>query len=90
MQLRCAWTRFSFYHSDATSTHATAITTTTMGRSLEENERMLVAGALERTKGNQSEAARLLRIGRDALHYKMKRFTLARLSSFSTLIHDAV
>jgi two-component system, NtrC family, response regulator AtoC len=47
-----------------------------MGDSLEENERVLVAGALERAKGNQSEAARLLRIGRDALRYKMKRFNL--------------
>jgi DNA-binding protein Fis len=37
---------------------------------------MLVAGALERAKGNQSEAARLLRIGRDALRYKMKKFNL--------------
>jgi two-component system, NtrC family, response regulator HydG len=44
--------------------------------SLEANERMLVAGALERAKGNQSEAARLLRVGRDALRYKMKKYNL--------------
>jgi DNA-binding NtrC family response regulator len=45
--------------------------------SLEVSERMLVAGALERAKGNQSEAARLLRIGRDALRYKMKKYDLS-------------
>lgn len=44
--------------------------------SLEENERLLVTQALERAGGNQSEAARLLRIGRDALRYKMKKFQL--------------
>lgn len=44
--------------------------------SLEANEKMLVAGALERANGNQSEAARLLRIGRDALRYKMKKYNL--------------
>jgi DNA-binding NtrC family response regulator len=44
--------------------------------SLEENERRLVVEALERAGGNQSQAARLLRIGRDALRYKMKKFQL--------------
>ena len=44
--------------------------------SLEENERRLVTEALERAGGNQSQAARLLRIGRDALRYKMKKFQL--------------
>ena len=44
---------------------------------MEENERMLVAGALERAKGNQSRRARLLRIGREALRYKMKKFKFA-------------
>jgi DNA-binding NtrC family response regulator len=44
--------------------------------SLEDNERMLVVRALERAGGNQSEAARLLRVGRDALRYKMKKFNL--------------
>jgi DNA-binding NtrC family response regulator len=47
-----------------------------MVESLESSERMLVAGALERAKGNQSEAARILRIGRDALRYKMKKYNL--------------
>jgi DNA-binding protein Fis len=31
---------------------------------------------LERVGGNQSHAARLLRITRDALRYKMKKFNL--------------
>jgi DNA-binding protein Fis len=44
--------------------------------SLEANERLLVVQALERAAGNQSQAARLLRIGRDALRYKMKKFDL--------------
>jgi DNA-binding NtrC family response regulator len=30
--------------------------------------------ALSRANGNQSEAARILKIGRDALRYKMKKF----------------
>lgn len=49
--------------------------------SLEANERMLVIGALERANGNQSEAARLLRIGRDALRYKMKKYHLLHAGS---------
>jgi len=36
----------------------------------------LIAEALEQAKGNQSEAARALRIGRDALRYKMKKHGL--------------
>ncbi len=39
-------------------------------------EKLLVTDALERAHGNQSEAARLLRIGRDALRYKMKKHNL--------------
>jgi len=46
------------------------------GLSLEENERRLVARALEKTGGNQTQAARLLRITRDTLRYKMKKFNL--------------
>jgi DNA-binding NtrC family response regulator len=44
---------------------------------LENSERRLIAEALTKTSGNQSEAARLLRIGRDALRYKMKKYGLA-------------
>jgi transcriptional regulator with PAS, ATPase and Fis domain len=44
--------------------------------SLEDNERSLLARALEKTNGNQTQAARLLRITRDTLRYKMKKFNL--------------
>jgi DNA-binding NtrC family response regulator len=46
------------------------------GISLEENERQLVISALEKTSGNQTQAARLLSITRDTLRYKMKKFEL--------------
>jgi len=48
----------------------------TDGLSLEDNERNLLARALEKTDGNQTQAARLLRITRDTLRYKMKKFNL--------------
>lgn len=44
--------------------------------SFEDHERRLIAEALARANGNQSQAARALRIGRDALRYKMKRHGL--------------
>jgi DNA-binding NtrC family response regulator len=43
---------------------------------LEDQERRLIVKALETTGGNQSKAARLLRIGRDALRYKVKKHNL--------------
>ncbi len=43
---------------------------------LEEQERRLLEDALRASGGNQSEAARRLGIGRDALRYKMKRYEL--------------
>jgi DNA-binding NtrC family response regulator len=43
---------------------------------LEEQERLLIIRALEAAGGNQSQAARLLRIGRDALRYKLKKHNL--------------
>jgi len=46
------------------------------GLSLEDNERNLLARALEKTNGNQTQAARLLRVTRDTLRYKMKKFNL--------------
>jgi len=36
----------------------------------------MVMDALSQSAGNQSKAARQLRIGRDALRYKMKKFGL--------------
>jgi DNA-binding NtrC family response regulator len=44
--------------------------------SLEEHEKAVLVDALERAGGNQSQAARMLRIGRDALRYKMKKHNL--------------
>jgi DNA-binding NtrC family response regulator len=46
------------------------------GLSFEEHEKQLLVQALEQAGGNQSKAARQLRIGRDALRYKMKKFGL--------------
>jgi DNA-binding NtrC family response regulator len=48
----------------------------TSPQSFEEHERHLIADALARSGGNQSEAARMLRIGRDALRYKIKKHNL--------------
>jgi two-component system, NtrC family, response regulator AtoC len=46
------------------------------GTSLEEVERALVELALRQANRNQTQAARLLDISRDALRYKMKKFGL--------------
>lgn len=46
------------------------------GLSLEDNEKRLLVQALEKTGGNQTQAARLLRITRDTLRYKMKKFDI--------------
>ncbi len=46
------------------------------GVSFDEHEKGLLADALERAGGNQSEAARLLRISRDRLRYKMAKYDL--------------
>jgi transcriptional regulator with PAS, ATPase and Fis domain len=43
---------------------------------LEEQERQLIIRAMQTVGGNQSEAARILRIGRDALRYKLKKHNL--------------
>ncbi|HEY1756503.1 MAG TPA: sigma-54 dependent transcriptional regulator [Bryobacteraceae bacterium] len=43
---------------------------------LADQERMLIVRALETAGGNQSQAARVLRIGRDALRYKLKKHNL--------------
>jgi len=47
------------------------------GLSLEAVERGLIVAALERTGGNQSQAARLLGISRDTLRYRMEKHGLA-------------
>jgi DNA-binding NtrC family response regulator len=47
------------------------------GVALEEVEKTLVAQALERTNGNQTDAAKLLKITRFALRTRMKKFGLS-------------
>jgi len=46
------------------------------GTSLEGIEQRMVELALRASGGNQTQAARLLDISRDALRYKMKKFGL--------------
>jgi len=46
------------------------------GLSLEDNEKQLILRALEKSGDNQTQAARLLKITRDTLRYKMKKFNL--------------
>jgi len=46
------------------------------GTSLEEVERAMVELALRQATGNQTQAAKLLDISRDALRYKLKKFGL--------------
>jgi two-component system response regulator AtoC len=46
------------------------------GVALEAVERDLIRQALERTNRNQTQAARLLHLSRDALRYRMKKFDL--------------
>lgn len=44
---------------------------------LEEHERLLLMQALDKASGNQSQAARLLKISRDTLRYRMKKHNLS-------------
>lgn len=46
------------------------------GLSLEEMEMELLKEALKKAKGNQSQAAKLLKITRDTLRYKLKKYDL--------------
>jgi len=46
------------------------------GLPLAENEKLLLLRALEKTNGNQTQAAKLLKITRDTLRYKMKKYNL--------------
>ncbi len=55
---------------------ARADTPAAEGGALREQEKTMVQRAMQTAGGNQSEAARILRIGRDALRYKLKKFGL--------------
>jgi DNA-binding NtrC family response regulator len=54
------------------------------GTSLEEVERALVEMAMRQANNNQTHAARLLDISRDALRYKLKKFGLMRAEDEET------
>ena len=54
------------------------------GTSLEEVERAMVELAMRQANGNQTHAARLLDISRDALRYKLKKFELVSTSDEDT------
>ena len=57
---------------------AQAVTQPATSNTLEQTERAMLVDALERSRGNQTRAAVLLGISRDALRYKMKKFNLGR------------
>jgi DNA-binding NtrC family response regulator len=44
--------------------------------SFEESERELILRTLQAAGGNESKTARILRIGRDALRYKVRKYNL--------------
>jgi two-component system NtrC family response regulator len=46
------------------------------GMSLEETEKTMLTEALQKTGGNQTQAAQLLGISRDTLRYRIKKFNL--------------
>lgn len=48
----------------------------TSGKSLDDMEKEILIKALEKAKYNQSEAARILKITRDTLRYRMKKYNL--------------
>lgn len=46
------------------------------GMSLEDTEKSMLAEALQKSNGNQTQAARMLGISRDTLRYRIKKFNL--------------
>jgi len=58
------------------------------GTSLEEVERSMVELAMRQANGNQTHAARLLDISRDALRYKLKKFGLIHADEEETETHS--
>ena len=46
------------------------------GMSLEDTEKAMLADALQKSAGNQTQAARMLGISRDTLRYRIKKFNL--------------
>jgi DNA-binding NtrC family response regulator len=70
-------------HSDRTAGNQPSGAESDFG-ALEEQERRLVQEALHAASGNQSQAARTLRIGRDALRYKIKKYGLSETSGHTS------
>ncbi len=74
---RLAMEDFNFRRKpDAGAKASSAIRLPEGGIALDRVEKELVTQALERTKGNQTKAAKLLRISRDQLRYRMKQYEL--------------
>ncbi len=61
-------------HRDDSLTPASAVAFPSEGISLKDVEKELISKALQKVSGNQTRAARLLGITRDALRYKMQKF----------------
>ena len=61
---------------NGTETAALSLESLDSPPSLEDHEKELLAEALEKAGGNQSEAARILRISRDRMRYKMAKHNL--------------
>jgi DNA-binding NtrC family response regulator len=66
----------AYLQSNGSSAGATVPSPVEQAGTLEEQERLLIIRALDTAGGNQSQAARILRIGRDALRYKLKKHNL--------------
>jgi DNA-binding NtrC family response regulator len=62
--------------ADSAQPAATPVESESGMGTLEDQERQLIMRAMQSAGGNQSQAARLLRIGRDALRYKLKKHNL--------------
>ncbi|HWE48807.1 MAG TPA: sigma-54 dependent transcriptional regulator [Bryobacteraceae bacterium] len=67
--------RFPSKHA-APAQHAAASAAAAGDETFESHEKRLLTDALAKAAGNQSQAARELRIGRDALRYKMRKHGL--------------
>jgi len=63
--------------ADSSTAQAAVVTVPVVGLSLEVLERALIRFALERHGGNQTHAARFLRLSRSALLYRMRKHGLA-------------
>lgn len=63
--------------SSGTDAARPALSLLSLGLSAEELERQLLREALDRSQGNISEAARLLKMTRNTLRYRMAKFQLS-------------